>query len=234
MVSAWRDARLVRAVATKAAWRSGPMSSPWRGTAGNRWSRMSSSAPSVREERWLPKPNGCGAVRAQHGVVLQSVSSRRRQASRAARAASLGWVVPVIGGGRKVMLRNGASSAPAKQSACFPSSCFPFSVAVAERAEPTISAIVLPLVLVDFLFSDFAPAPTATPSATSTPSRAIAAISIGSSGCPRRLLVLGLRYCLGCPPAASSDALFNACGRCPAAVTCKAKILESMLVPYKR
>ncbi len=187
MVSAWRDARLVRAVATKAAWRSGPMSSPWRGTAGNRWSRMSSSAPSVREERWLPKPKGCGAVRAQHGVVLQSVSSRRRQASRAARAASLGWVVPVIGGGRKVMLRNGASSAPAKQSACFPSSCFPslFSVAVAERAEPTISPIVLPLVLVDFLCSDFAPAPTATPSATSAPSRAIAAVSLGSSGCPR-------------------------------------------------
>ena len=58
------------------------MSSPWRGTAGNRWSRMSSSAPRVNEERWLPNPKGCGAVRAQHGVVLQSVSSRRRQASR--------------------------------------------------------------------------------------------------------------------------------------------------------
>ena len=61
-----------------------------------------------------------------------------------------------------------------------------------------------------------------------------AAISIGSSGCPRRLLVLGLRYCLGCQENASSDALFNACGRCPAAVTCKVKILESMLVPYSR
>ena len=107
------------------------------------------------------------------------------------------------------MLRKGASSAPAKQSALFPSSCFPFlfSVAVAERAEPTISAIVLPLVLVDFLFSDFAPAPTATPSATSAPSRAIAAVSLGSSGCPRRLLVLGLRYWLGCQENASYDAL---------------------------
>jgi hypothetical protein len=106
-------------------------------------------------------------VRAQHGVVLQSVSSSRRQASRAARAASLGWVVAVRGGGRNVVLRKGASSAPAKQSALFCSSCFPSAVRF------DLVSVAVALILVDFLFSDFAPAPTAKPSATSTPSRAI-------------------------------------------------------------
>ena len=60
------------------------------------------------------------------------------------------------------------------------------------------------------------------------------AISIGSSGCPRHLLVLGLCYCLGCQENASSDAPPACMQRCPAAVTCKVKILESMLVPYSR
>ena len=47
------------------------------------------------------------------------------------------------------------------------------------------------------------------------------AISIGSSGCPRHLLVLGLCYCLGCQENASSDAPPACMQRCPAAVTCK-------------